>query len=230
MMYFRQIRDAIINVLGNAANGQYRVLGYQERTNTAEEVLDTDRLVQVYYSRGNYPQSSAALRGPYNHKMVFKVQMEVSKMTEVDLSVLQNPTATAEEIQAAWLALKPAEQAADEALDELWDYVFQAVMDASQIDFGLSFEIGSRWIDNFVKESVLPRGEYAVLTATAEITCNIDEVTSGLQPVPLQYGDIDVVLDGDDYGKAGVAIENTYIVDQLGGNVLTDNGTNYLVS
>jgi hypothetical protein len=208
-MYFRQIRDAIITTLGNAASGNYRVLGYQQKGFSAEEVLDDDRTVRVFYSRGNMSQSSSYLSGPFNHEMTFKIELEASKRTEVDLTVIQNPSATGAQVQAAWAALKTSEQAADESLDELWDYVFQAIMDARQRDFGLSFPIGSRWLTDFNKETVMPRGEYAIISGTAEITCNVDEEVSGETPTALDIIDTVIDIPDDDVEKTGVLVDNS---------------------
>lgn len=206
-MQFRTIRDAIISLLGTAAAGRYRVLGYQEEGTSPEAVLDSSRTVQVFYSRGKFPKSTAATRGPYNHDMTFVIQLEAAKRAEVDLSVLNNPAATSVQVQAAWAALKPAEQAADESLDELWDHVFNELNDARNIDFGLSDPVGSRWVDEFAKDDVLARGEYAVITGRAQLTCEDTEYVTGETPQAVEIVDVVIDIPDDDVEKTGVRVD-----------------------
>lgn len=208
-MYFRQIKNAITTTLGDAAASRYQVRGYQPKGIAPEEILDSSRIVRVYYSQGNMKQSSSYLSGPFNHDMTFNIEMEVSKRTEVDLTVLQNPSATMAQVQAAWTALKTSEEAADDSIDELWDHVFQAIMDARERDLGLSFKIGTRWLTDFSKESIMTRGEYAVLSGTARITCSVDELVSGETPVDCDVIDTVIDTEDDDVEKTGVLVDNS---------------------
>jgi len=205
-MFFRDIRDAIEQTLVDVAAGRFRVLGYKEKGISPEEILDTERLVRVYYSNGKISKSSSGLSGPYDHHMLFKVEMEVAKRTECDLTVLQDPNATALQVQTAWSALKSSEQAANESMDELWDHVFNGIMDARELDFDLSFPIGTRWIDSFNKDTIMTRGEYAVLTATADITCKVDEKVEGLTPVAFEIMDAVIDVVDDDVERTGVIV------------------------
>lgn len=208
-MKFITIRDAITTTLGDAAAGRYRVLGYQENGRSAESVLDDERLVQVFYQSGSFPETASGLSGPFNHKMTFTFQFEVASRTEVDLTVLLNPASTAADVQAAWAALKPAEAAANEAMDELFDIVWNVVMDARERDFGLSDPIGSRWLNDFRKESVIPRGEYAVITAAAQLTCNETELVTGETPTAIEIIDTQIDIADDDVEKTGVIVDTT---------------------
>lgn len=207
VMFFRQIRDAIETTLDDASAGRFRVLGYKEKGISPEEILDAERLVRVYYSGGTINKAASATRGPFDHRMTFKVEMEVAKRTEVDLTVLQDPSATMGQVQTAWSTLKSSEQAANEGLDELWDQVFNAIMDARELDFDLSFPVGTRWLDNFSKDSIMTRGEYAVLTGTADITCSVDEKVTGLTPVTLEVLDTQIDIVDDDFERTGVKVE-----------------------
>jgi hypothetical protein len=222
-MKFIEVRDALITLLGDASNDEYRVLGYQEQGRAAQEIKDNNRLVQIFYSSGRFPGSKSGLSGPYQHDPTYKVQLSASKETSVDLSALQNPSATPEEIEAAWDALKPAEQAADEALDELWSLVFNVLMDPRNRDFGLDYKIGSRWLDDFNKDSIIPRGRLAILTGSANLTCTIEEEIIGEIGIPGQDICVTVDIDGDLIERTGVEVQTLYMVDDITGDYLIDD-------
>jgi hypothetical protein len=100
----------------------------------------------------------------------------------------------------------------------LFDVVYQALMDQRQADLGLSRPVANRWVDSFEKDAPMVRGELAVLTGSAQLTCSIDEALEGFaaQNVaapggPLLPTNHDVgirIEDEDNEGKAGVQQDN----------------------
>jgi len=206
-MYFRDIRDAIVTLLGNAAAGQYRTRGYPDQNLSAEEIADTDRLVQVYYTSGEFARSSSG-RGPFDHQMAFKVQLIVSQAASCDLSVLNDESATAGQIAAALAAAEPAAQGADESLDELIDLVFQVLMAGTNIHLGLAYPIGSRWIDRIEKQEPFARSDRAVAMATMDLTCRVAEEVPSATLTDLDIVKVDITHQGDDVVRASVEVDN----------------------
>ena len=217
-MNFELIRDAIETLFLNYAAGEFRTIGAQTRAQSAEEVQDKNRSVEVYYSSGDFPKSRGSLSGPMMHEMTFKIDLAASKASEVDLATLENPVSTPEEKALALSALKEARRLADRSLDELWRLVWQILMAASSIDLEMEDKkIGSRWLNNFRKDPPTNYGDLVVVTATADFTCNFEEETTGLIPTtpdPVEIdgtlqvtGDIDTGV-MDETGKAGVLVEN----------------------
>ena len=206
-MYFRDIRDAITSLLLASASGQYRVRGYPDQNLSAEEIEDTDRLVQVYYTSGEFPQSSSG-RGPFDHRMTFRVQLIVSKAASCDLSVLNSDLATPSQIAAALAAAEPAAQGADESLDELIDLVFQVLMSGPNIHLGLDYPIGSRWIERVEKQEPFARSDRAVAMATMDLTCRVAEAAPSATIYDLDIVQVDVTHQGDDTVRASVEVDN----------------------
>jgi len=207
-MHFRGIKDSITTLLLAEAAGRYRVRGYPDQGLSAEEVADTDRLVQVSYQRGSFPKSSSG-RGPFDHTMTFRVLLVASKAAEVDLTVLDNPASTPTQIANALAAAEPASAAADDAIDELIDAVFQVIMAADNIDLGYSATslIGSRWIEDITKNDPYPRGDRVVVSATMDITCRVPEEITGATLTSLGDIVVDLQHQGDAVTRAGVKAE-----------------------
>jgi hypothetical protein len=179
MMTFRTVKTAIQDLLDTQAAGRFRVIGKQVMSKSADEIKDNDRLVQVYYSDGSFPKSGR-LHGPKTHDIVIEIDMSASAGAAGDLSILDNPLATAIQKAAAIAAIREASEIADTKIDELIDAVYNILMDARYegllLDKGT---ISSRWIDRIQKDTLLERGEFVVKTANMKYTCRVQEIVSG---------------------------------------------------
>jgi len=205
-MNFRLIDDALTTVLGAAAAGRFRVVGYQAEAKGSDAVIDDNRLVEVFFASGEFPKSGGTLRGPVRHNMTFNIFLTVAKSAECDLSVIDNPASTPVQISNAIAAAKNAAYLADKSLNELADHVYQILMDARNIDLQLPFVVANRWIESIQKDAPLERGSLVVLTGLIPFTCTLDEQVEGdlgVAAVPPVF-DTEIQPNEDDYGKAGV--------------------------
>lgn len=192
-MKFRTVKAAIVTLLGNASAGKFRTVGFQPQGESAEQNLNDERSVQVFFSEGTFPKSSASIQGPYDHSVKYDVWLTVSKASEGDLSALENPASTDGERATALAAFELASPLADESLDELIELVFQIIMEADNIDLGLSVGIATnRWIGKIEKDQPTPRGRFVSITALMPITCNMSEEVTGL--IPTAGEEIDLTL------------------------------------
>jgi len=180
MMTFRTVKTAIQDLLEAQAAGRFRVIGKQVMSKSADEILNNDRLVQVYYSDGNFPKSSGRMHGSKTHDITIEIDMTASAGAVGDLSILENPDATAIQKAGAIAAIREASEIADTKIDELIDAVYNILMDARYegllLDKGT---ISSRWIDRIQKDTLLERGEFVVKTANMKYTCRVQEYVSG---------------------------------------------------
>lgn len=206
-MYFRTVKSSIVNnVLGPAEAGRFQTVGFQRQAKSADEVLDESRMVQVYYSAGDISKQGGRLTGPVQHDITYRVDMTVAKAAEGDLSLINNPAATAPQIAAALLAFQEASDLADDSLDELFDAVYQILMDARNYDMGMSKGVvANRWVDQIQKDQPVPRGEYVVLTGSMLLKLRVVEQITGDTGTPGTDYDVVVDLEGDDIEKTGVA-------------------------
>lgn len=206
MMNFRIIKAALVELLGNEAAGRYRVAGYQKRGQAALEILNKDRIVQVYYSQGLFPKSGGGISGPTKHDMTFNIDLFVSMASSADLAALNNPASSKAQIEQAISDLKVAEDLVDDAWDEFAEDIYQIIQDARNRNFGLDVPVASRWIGQATKDSPVPRGELVTLTGTMTLTCAKDEQVKGATPVPLHVIDTEIIANEDPVGKAGVIV------------------------
>lgn len=188
MMMFRQVKEAIRALLAAQGDTDFRVIGFQRQSKSASEVLNNDRLVQVYYSEGNFAKSAGRMKGSKAHDMTIEIDMTTSAKATVNLSVLDSESATEAQKAAALAGLKEAAERADEKIDELIELVYQILMDArnEKLTFDAG-EISSRWIGGITKDAIIERGDLVVKTANMKYTCRVQEAVlgdSGYQPDP----------------------------------------------
>lgn len=215
MMQFRVIRDKLIEVLGAAAAGNFRVIGFQKQTKNAEEVKGNNRSLQVYYSTGDFSKKGGRMTGSPQHDMVFRLEFTVSEPAKVDLSVIENPGSTALQIANALAALQTASKLANDSMDEFFEIVYQILMDANNVTLGLPADaegkenaMANRWIPDFRKDETLEKGELVVLTGIAMYACRSDEAVVGASAVPgLKTIDTTVDNDGDNADQAGATTQ-----------------------
>jgi hypothetical protein len=209
MMNYRTVKAAMVTLLGEEAESRFQVVGFQRETKSADEFLDNNKTVQVYYIEGSFPKGAAAVRGYKQHDITLNIDMSASAAAEADLTVLDSSTATPEQKAAALLAVREAAELADIALDELIDAVYAIIEDARNTDLGLGIGvIANPWIDTIKKNTTLERGDLVVKTANMRYTCRVEETVLddiGNEPDPAVFNT--TVKAGDTEG-AGVIVEN----------------------
>lgn len=208
MMNYRVIQKALIETLGAGANGNFRIAGYRGQGHDAKEVKDSKRLVQAYYSVGEYSKSSGRQTGPTQHDPVFNIDFSVSASAKVDLSVLSDQQASAAKVQAALSASTDAAFEADCLLDEVMDLAYQILMDGRNFDLGLGKGVmSSRWVDRGTKFPPQPHGGLMVLTGQLQYSCRTVELAPGEKGTPIGAGGINTKLDihGDDVEQTEVS-------------------------
>lgn len=202
MMLFRTAKAAIVSLLGAAAAGRYRVAGYQDQNVSAVEVAGDNRLAQVFYSEGSFPQSASG-RGPFRHNVTVNIELIVSEAAGGNLTALNDPLSTPGDIASALAAFEPAASRADDALDEFFDDVFQVLMAGDNLNLGVSSGLNNRWVNDFKKMDVLPRGEYAVLSGVLTLTFIVEEEVVSTDTEDLEFVDASLVFEDDETPKAG---------------------------
>jgi len=207
-MMFRTVKDSLINnVLGPAEHGRYRTIGYQRQMKAAGEALGDDRMVQVFFHSGDFAKQGGRVNGVTQHDAIFRIELTTASAAEGDLSVINDPNATAAQVAAAMAAFQEAAAVADESIDELFDLIYQVLMDARNIHLGLETkgEVSNRWVQGLQKDNPIPRGEYVVLTGSVQLGCRVAEQILGDEGVINEDYDITVDIVGDDIEKTGVA-------------------------
>jgi hypothetical protein len=195
-MNFRSIKTALQALLDadGVING-YRVIGFQRQISNIEEVLDNNKLVQVFYSAGNFDKGNGSRQGPVDHEMTFLVELYLSKASEGDKTALDSATTDVQRA-AAIATFKEAAELADEEMDEFIDYVWNTLMDARNQNLGLpeppepgaTIRVANTWAGNIQKDNVVGDGEYSGLTARITFKCNVIEDLNGDTGLPFDEG------------------------------------------
>ena len=180
MMNFRIIKDSIINILGVAEAGRFRTVGFQRQTKAVKECKGNLRLITVYYSTGYFPKRSGRNTGPVQHDITYRIEFTVSNPAIGNLAVINDPISTPAQIATAISAIQESAQLADQSIDELFEIVYQILMDANNIDMQLPIGmVASRWIDSIQKNEPRSRGDLVELTGSANLTLRTSEQIPG---------------------------------------------------
>jgi hypothetical protein len=211
MMNFRTIKTSIIdNVLGPAEAGRFQAIGFQRQAKSSAEVKGLLRTVQLYYSSGDFPKSAGRTSGTTQHNVMYRVDLTVAEPAKGDVAALNNPASTPAEKAAALLAFQEGSNLADDSLDELYDIVYQILMDARNIDMGLGKGVvSSRWVGSIQKDQPIPNGELVTLTGSMQLTLKTPEIITGDTGTAAGIFDTVIDIDGDDVEKTGVLVDNT---------------------
>jgi hypothetical protein len=192
MMKFREITASIIQILGDAADGRYRVIGYQGQS---QGFVGNSKEVQVFYNAGDF---SGNRHGPTQHAMTFSVGLTVSAAASVNLAVINREGVLPAQVAGALAALKDAAQIADAAWDELAEWVYQVLMDGRNYDLGLAVgDTADRWVGQIRKDNPLPHGDLVVITGVLQLECSAAETVLGDVGVPCEAVDVSYEMPGD---------------------------------
>jgi len=194
-MQFELLRDSLEALLIANQGALFRTIGEQKQSTGAEEVKGVLRTVQVFNSSGNYPKSKSS-RQRFEHEMSFQLEYTVSSPAKADLTILDDPNATASAKQAALLASAEGTREADRSLDELRRIVFQILMNPVNQDIGLTkYTISDPWLENYRKNETLDKGNLIVLTGSETFSAVATETTDGATLTPAEVPTFDIDLD-----------------------------------
>ena len=180
-MQFRTTKANLITILGDAAENRYQVVDHQVQVIDSTEILGTNRRVQVFFAEGDFDKGKAAPTGPTQHDVTYRVELAAAAAAEVNLAVLNDENATDLQRAAALSAFKSSSKLADDSLDELYDIIYQVLMDGRNVDLGETgppYVVSDRWVDGFSKDAPVAQGEYVELTGSIRFSCNMVEQLS----------------------------------------------------
>lgn len=196
-MQFQSVKSALVTALGLAAASRYRTVGYKDEPIDQSEISGNNKLVSVYYSKGNLPLNKSGRFGPVIHECSFDVELKLSQACSVNVAVLENPNSSAAALTAALAGLQNAKSLADTNLDSFISIIFGILMDSRNAFLGLSKSVfADRWISNIDKKDPMVFGDMVISTAVLTYTCDVEES-----------------LDGDS-GHAGIIIDMTYKLNE----------------
>ena len=206
MMVFRMIAAQLITILGDAAAGRYQVIGHQKQTIDAKNIKGNNRLVEIFYNRGDFPKSGGGIAsGKKDHNMTFKLDFKCAATAKGDLATMNDPSSSESEIAAAIAGIAYASKEVNESMDELFEIIFQILMAADNIDLGLAVgTVSNRWISELQKDDPLQRGSLLVLTGTCLLTCKASEDVTGDSVTAANSIDTTLNIDDDRENIAGV--------------------------
>jgi hypothetical protein len=193
-MNFELLRDSIETLLKSYESGRFRVVTEQKQNTGAEEHKGLLRSGQIFYESGEYPDSTSSMQ-QVTHDIIFQIEYIVTASAKADLSILNDPDASAVEYSSALSAAQSAAYVANRAIDELRRMVTQIILDPVNDDNNLGLGktvtggnyLGDTRLINFRKNAGIPRGKLFELTASEQLTTSIQETFTGATPLaPVQ--------------------------------------------
>lgn len=179
-MNFQSVQSALVTALGSAAAGRYRAIGYKDLPIGQSEIQDTNKLVSVYYVKGDFPLNLSGRYGPATHSCVFNIDLKLSQKASVDLTTLEDEGSTAGQRATALAALQDAKSLANTNLDSFISIIFGVLLDNRNAFLGLSKSIfANRWISNIKKEDPIYVGDTVICSAILTYECDVEETFVG---------------------------------------------------
>ena len=207
MMEFREVKNAVAQTLVDAAAGRFLVVGHQRQQKAAEASVGNNRLVEVYFKRESFSKSRGRANGPVAGDVTIAIELTVAEPAKADLSALNNPNATPTELSTALFNMKEAGAAADEAMDELAEIVYQILMDARNIYYGLGKgRVNGRWVSDIEKDQPNDRGGLVLLTGAMNIEMRVSEEVPGDTGVDLDSISMETIIKDDTIQKTGFEV------------------------
>lgn len=177
MMEFRVVEKAMVNLLGDNARGEFRVIGYEQFPQGATSFLGKNRVVRIFYSGGDFTLQAGSI---HNHEFEMTAEMCVTADAEGDLDTLLNASATQEQLALAMSSMRPSADVANDAANELIDLVFNIIGNPENLWLGLEpYRVKGVRILKVRKDRLIPYGEHAVITATLVTGITVVENANG---------------------------------------------------
>lgn len=184
MMYFRQIKTALEQLLIDKAAGRYRVQGYQIQTRSPEEVEGNNRLVVITYDQGDFPGQGYRSGGSVDHQASYRVALYVSSGSIADIQEITNAENTNGQRQTSLSVTIPGHKIIDDSIDELFEIVFQVILDREDTDLGLGSEAFDKLIiSQYQKDDPFEMGGKACISASFQIQAKLNEEITGADPI-----------------------------------------------
>lgn len=210
MMVFEQVKESVATILSDAAAGRFVTVGHQRQAQAAEQVLDSSRTVQVFFSGSKFGKAGGRLNGPTQSDVTFRIELTVSKAAAADLTTINAEGSTQQQIQTAVAALQESAALAETSWNELARIVYEILMDGRNLGLGLAKGVvANRWVSGMGKDDVLDKGEYVVITGSVVLEARVAEEPPGAVPVAANIVQADIQHRGDNVTRAGVLVDNT---------------------
>ncbi|MCK5157675.1 MAG: hypothetical protein KAR08_00845 [Candidatus Heimdallarchaeota archaeon] len=207
-MLFKIGKDAVKQTLIDAAAGRFVVVGNQRQQKAADTAVGLNRLVEIFFKRESFSKGKGRNNGPVAGDVNISIELTVSAPAVADVAVLDNPDSTPLELQTALAGLKEAGSVADDSFDELSEIVFQILMDARNIYFGLGKgKVNGRWVSEISKDQPNQRGALVVLTGMIDLTFRVSEDVEGDTGEVFDSMSIETQFGNDTVQKTGIDIK-----------------------
>lgn len=176
------VRDSIVKILGDSSAGNFNVIGYKEISIDESEL--TVPLVTVQIDRSDFDNGSSGILGPYKNDAKCIITIIGSAASDIDLSVIEDPSATVEQKQVAIAAMKSAEENAQKLIEYAIHDIFNIINGVDNFDLGQDDGIiKSRSLSGFKVNDKMVSGELVTVFAEMYLDFTVNEDVTGVTPV-----------------------------------------------
>lgn len=204
-MQFHLVVQALIDLLQAAAAVEaFEVLPYPGRATDIAVFNGVGRTVRVYLEEADILQSNRK-GGPYDHNLTIALELSAAETVGIDLDVIEDPEATDGERQAALQAADDANLLVNQSIDQLYELVFQIVLDNRNRNMGLS-TVSNLWLEGFKKGAPAPTGAFVFNSAKVTVRCTVSEHVVGVDPLAAADDVVAVDINTNDAGYANTRV------------------------
>ena len=194
-----KLKDAIIKLLEENANGRYTVVSPQNRKSDAEDIFKCPT-VTVYYAEVSFDKSKSSVNSPYHHDVTFNIHLSAAAKATVNLKVLKDENATPAQYAVALAEADSASMLLDAKVDNLLSVLFDIIMRPQHRNLGTDY-VTNRWLSSMKKYNPNAMGAIVTCVATITLTAQCVEEVTGEEGIP--GNTIDTVVEFGDGSRQG---------------------------
>ena len=212
-MDHKEITDSVINLLGANADDRFTVFGYRKQGIRSESNEGINRSVQVTCIKGERDEKNSGNKSPHKYDITILLKIYGSEKSKLDLTVLLNPDATAQQIIAALAAKQSAEYLADQSVEAAFEAIYNIIMDKRNYELGVTgYRSTDRAINKWEKTNPLEYGANVLVCLNVYLNFTVEQKVTGYIPVAAQEPIYRIENqihghDGEDYDPAEPVVQ-----------------------
>lgn len=192
MLVAKQVLDGLATLL--ATSGDFSVI--DPSVAYSEEVAGTKPIVELHISDGDFSDIGSSNIGKKMHSFCIELSVIASSSAKYDLSVINNPLSTDEQVATAIEGGQRAANSAYSIAFQTFVLAFSLINHRANYDFGLpKYTLKKKRFGKYKIDRHVINGNMATVIGTSKIECTVEENVSGVTPVasddPVVTGEID---------------------------------------
>lgn len=194
MLVSKEVLNYLATLL--ATDGSFSVIDPQAAYH--EDESGTKPIVEMHISGGDFFAPGSSPTGDKLHSFTIEIHVIASASAKYDLSVIENPSSTEEEVATAMIAGLGAANIAYGIIFEVFSLIFDLINNRANYDFGLEkYTLKKKELGKYNIERHVTSGNLATVHGMSKIDLLVVEPVEGVTPIASEEPPVQGVIAGD---------------------------------